>query len=289
MRQADVKNDDFSFISKQKYKSIYLNILKTAEKYDYSENELIEYDYSFDDNEITNLKVAYNIEALKDETEFKTFLNAINWVSYTLKSNKSPNAPLGDSVTIIKDVKAGKYAANCYTYAVVLNDVLCALGYRCKYVFCYPIDFHPLDCHVVNLVYSVERNKWILLDAANNVFFSDDQGNILDIQELRNCLVNDINVEVNLLDMYNNIKHLNKMLIKQKILTYMTKNMYRFGCYMNSQKDRKAICTSIDFYHLVPTTFMRVPCCLSEYDFEKKVKLTEHYLSDPHSFWSTPK
>ena len=289
MKIDDVKNNDFSFISQHRYRNVYLNILKTAEAYDYNQKKEVEFDYSFNHDQINILKEIFDIESLRDENEFETFLNATNWVSATLRSRKVPKGPSGSSVAIINDVKEDKYAANCYTHAVILNDVLCALGYKCKYVFCYPIDFHPIDCHVVNLVYSVKKNKWILLDSANNVFFTDNQGNVLSIKELRDCLINDIVVEVNLLDLYVNIKNSNKMLIKQKILTYMSKNMYRFGCYRNSQKDREATCTSVDFYHLVPSTFMNKPCNIIEYNHEKKIKLTEHYLLDPDTFWRTPK
>lgn len=288
LRQESIESNNFSFMSQQKYKKIYTLILKTAKTYDYSQNEIIQYDYSYDDDCIMKLKNTHNVELLRGETETKTFINAINWVSVNLKSNKKPKGPMGDSVSIINEIKNGRYAANCYTYAVVLNDVLCALGYKCKYIFCYPIDFHPIDCHVVNLVYSNEKNKWILLDSANNVFYSDYQGNMLDIEEMRNCLINDVEINVNLLEIYDNLKHLNKTLIKQKILTYMIKNLYRFGCYRNSQMDRNTFCKSIDFYHLVPNTYMQTPYSLSEYSLEKKIKLTEHFVLNPHPFWATP-
>ncbi len=275
-------------LSQHKYKQKYLAILKAGRQYDYSMKQTIVYDYSYDESSMMSLKTHYDIDALRDDIEIKTFFNATNWVSGILRSNGVPKGPTGSAIQIIKSVTEGKRAANCYAHAVVLNDVLCALGFICKYVFCYPIDLCPIDCHVVNLVYSMEKNKWILLDSANNVVFSDKDGNILNIEELRKCLICGEDVEVNLMNIYDNIEHLNRNFIKQKILIYMIKNMYRFGCYKNSYRDGDAKNRNVDFYHLIPSTYMEMPYSMAEYDFEQKVKKTEHYIVDPYSFWCVP-
>ncbi len=288
MKNPILANDELSFMSQHRYKHIYLNILKTGQNYDYSNGRKIDFDYAFKNEEVSFLNSKYQLEDLKDKSEFNTLFNATNWVSSILKSNEKPRGPKGNSVSIIEDVRNGKYGANCYAHAVVLNDVLCALGFKCKYIFCMPIDIHPFDCHVVNLVYCKEKSKWILLDSANNIFFTDLHGNVLDIAELRDCLINDMEIEVNLMDVYNNISPKNKILIKQKIITYMMKNMYRFGCYKNSHKDREARGTSTEFYHLVPISFMKEPCDLTVYHFEKKEKYTEHYMLNPDAFWGKP-
>ncbi len=143
--------NDIKFIGDSKYKKIYLNILKAASCYDKSELEPIKYDYSYNQNDIDLVKEKFDLTALKVESEFQTFVNALNWVSSLLKSNKLIQRPMGNATTIISDVTSGKCATNCYGYAIVLNEILCALGYQCKYVFCYPVSFHFLDCHVVNL------------------------------------------------------------------------------------------------------------------------------------------
>lgn len=58
------------------------------------------------------------------------------------------------------------YLCCFYAHAVVLNDVLLALGYISKYVFCMPVDYHFVDNHVVNLFFSKQLKKWVLFDAA---------------------------------------------------------------------------------------------------------------------------
>lgn len=151
--------NDIKFIGDSKYKKIYLNILKAASCYDKSELEPIKYDYSYNKNDIDLVKEKFDLAALKVESEFQTFVNALNWVSILLKSNKLIQRPMGNATTIISDVTSGKCATNCYGYAIVLNEILCALGYKCKYVFCYPVSFHFLDCHVVNLVFSNEQKN----------------------------------------------------------------------------------------------------------------------------------
>ena len=284
-----IESNEITNIVLRKNRNVYLSILKAAKKYDCSKREEFLFDYSYNVDEIELFKEIHKLNALIGKNENETIKNATNWVSLILKSKKEPKGPIGNSVQIIQDIKSGKYAGNCYTYAVVLNDVLISLGFKSKYIFCFPIDFHFSDCHVVNVVFSKERNKWILLDAANNMIYTDEQGELLGLSELREYLINEIDVEIHLLDIYKDVTDMNKTLYKQKILAYMTKNTYRFGCFMNSQKDRQAVCKTTKFYNLVPVSYIDKPCEVAEYCFETKVKKIEYYSSNSQAFWKLPK
>lgn len=118
--------------------------------------------------------------------------------------------PHGTSIDILEDVKNGKNSTSCYGYAVVLNDVLCALGYKCKYIFCKPIALHFIDCHVVNLVYSNDLHKWVILDVAQSVYYTDEFGCMLSLEELMNKIIDNRTINLNLLESYDNLTDLQK-------------------------------------------------------------------------------
>lgn len=275
-------------VSKFIYKDTYINLLRTANRYENQDIDII-FDYSFNEYDIERFKRTYDLEALKEDTELKTFIKATNWVSKILKSDLEPNYPMVNAVDLINDVKNKKYAANCYSHAVVLNETFCALGYKCRYVFCLPVDFHITDCHVVNLVYSEEKKKWMLFDSAQNLYYTNDSGDILNIFELKNCIINDMNININFLEaFYSEREQGNIELMKKRILTYMSKNLYRFECFKNPQTDCFLTSSMIKTYNLVPLNYMQTPFIRSLYIKEKCNKIMEYYTADADKFWALP-
>lgn len=172
-----------------KYRIIYNKILKSS--YDGYEHQNCDFhfDYSTDCEYMSEIKKLTDLSGfnkIKDKDEIRTFINATNWVSQSLMSNKTAKIEAVSSYELIRKVKEGAWAANCYAHAVVLNDVFHLLENKSRYVFCMPVDYHYSDNHVVNLVYSRKLKKWVLFDAAQNLYYTDKTGKILDVQEKPN-------------------------------------------------------------------------------------------------------
>lgn len=279
-------------ISSMNYRIIYDRILKSSRNGYESQNSAINFDYSIDCRYISEIKKLTGLsgfENIKSEDEIKTFINATNWVSQILLSDKEARIESVSSYELICKVKEGAWAANCYAHAVVLNDVFHLLGYKSRYVFCMPVDYHFTDNHVVNLVYSKQLKKWVLFDAAQNLYYTDDAGTLLDIRELRKCFIEDKPVHVELLDVYwSELGKKERIMFQNKVLIYMMKNVYRFHCFQNSILDRLAKGREITHYHLVPTNYMNTPFIRTFYDIESAVKHKEIYSSDEEKFWETP-
>lgn len=280
-------------ISSMNYKIIYKRILQSSHNGYKRQDSTLNFDYSVDSgymSEIKKLTELSGFDKIKNVDEIQTFINATNWVTQSLLSNKETKIEPVSSYELICKVKEGAWAANCYAHAVVLNDVFHLLGYKSRYIFCMPIDYHFTDNHVVNLVYSTKLNKWLLFDAAQNLYYTDKMGIILNLQELRKCFIQDQVINVELLDVYwPGLTKRERIMFQNKVLIYMMKNVYRFQCYQNSFLDRLAKGREITHYHLVPTTYMNTPFTHTFYDIKLAIKYKEIYCSDEKKFWEIPK
>ncbi len=50
-------------------------------------------------------------------------------------------------------------------------QLLLALGFKARWVMCLPMDLRDDECHCVTEVYSKELEKWIVVDAAFDLFY----------------------------------------------------------------------------------------------------------------------
>lgn len=252
-------NIDYSALTN---KNIYLGFLKaSANNYGIDRCDNIEFEYDIDEEDQKQLSSFFDFSILVDVDELSTFTNAVNWVSENLLSKKSSDIKKENSFCIINNVIKGEYAANCYAHAVVLNDIFRLLGYKARYIFCMPIDYHFADNHVVNLVFSKKEKRWMMFDAAQNLYYTDDNGKVMDIRTFRNYLIRGENINVNLLPVYWASLNDNRerMLYFEKVLIYMSKNMYRFACFKNGHKDRLAQGRVVEIINLVPNTYIDLP------------------------------
>lgn len=275
------------------YKTVYERILKASDTYYSHQDGDISFSYEIDEKYISELGKLTTVEGFeqiwnKDETQ--TFINATNWVSKVLLSEKSTVIEPICSYDLIQNVQNGLYGANCYAHAVVLNDVFRLLGFKCKYVFCLPIDYHYTDNHVVNLVYSEQKNKWMLFDSAQNLYYTNKDGSIMDLRELRKSFVEDKPVNVCLLDeFWSALEYKEKIMLQNKTLVYMMKNTYRVCCFQNAFMDRLATNRKVIQYHLVPSNYIATPFIHTYYNTRSNTKHVEIYSSDEDAFWMAPK
>lgn len=278
---------------KMVFKPIYNKILKASSSGYMHQNCGISFDYAVDYEYLSDsekIMLLNQFGQIQNENETQTFINATNWVSRILLSDQNGTIEPISGYELIRKVKERIYAANCYAHAVVLNDVFRLLGYTSKYVFCMPVDYHFSDNHVVNLVYSKQQHKWMLFDAAQNVYYTNENGVILDIQELRRCFIEDRHINVCLLDAYwSDLGKKERIMFQNRNLVYMMKNTYRFSCFKNSYVDRLATNRKVIHYHLVPANYMQTPFTQVFYNMRTATKHIEVYSSDEAAFWSVPK
>lgn len=81
-------------------------------------------------------------------------------------------------------------AFNCRLHAILLHEMLLAEGITNRFVTCLPADSLDSDCHVVNLVWLPERQKWAMLDSDMQAWAEDETGTPLSLAEMRERYLN---------------------------------------------------------------------------------------------------
>ena len=104
-------------------------------------------------------------------------------------------------------------------------------------VTCMPKDTTIL-LHVINVVWSKTLDKWIWMDPTNNAYVSDEKGNLLSIEEVRNKLILGDALVVNDNANWNNKEKVTK---EHYLDYYMSKNLYWINCNAKNEWDIETI------------------------------------------------
>ena len=78
---------------------------------------------------------------------------------------------------------------NCRWHAILLSELLLSIDIKNRFVTCLPEDEHDQDCHVVNLVWLPEMNKWAMIDSDMQEYVTDPDGIPLSLEEMRAELI----------------------------------------------------------------------------------------------------
>ena len=78
---------------------------------------------------------------------------------------------------------------NCRWHSIILSELLLAAGIKNRFITCLPEDKHDGDCHVVNLVWLPELNKWAMLDSDMVEYVTGADGIPLSLEEMREVII----------------------------------------------------------------------------------------------------
>lgn len=108
------------------------------------------------------------------------------------------------------------------------------MGIPSRVITCMPKTYIN-DCHVINAVYSSTLGKWLWIDPTNNAWVTDEQGNLLSVEEVRARLRNGQPVQVNEDANWNNEK---KTTTEDYLYEYMAKicSTWKAGHAMGSTR-----------------------------------------------------
>lgn len=171
-------------------------------------------------------------------SEIEKALNLLSWCHQNVLHNggaKDVEFVRKTSLDILRYAykKGREYGVYCRLQAIVFSECCLALGIKSRILHCLPFSPYDFDTHVVSIVYSTTLNKWILLDAGNNQYFTDENGVLLSPMEIRTKLGNNEPIKCHIED--DNYKH------------YMAKNLFYFKSPLNNtfgsdlQPDQKTV------------------------------------------------
>jgi hypothetical protein len=230
-----VVHEQDSAYSQVIYQPSYLDILKKAVQYD-STDYLDLPHFTYQDSsarQLRNLRKTFNLDSIAGSgDEISRLLNVMHWVHDGITHNgNQPNPLIKNARHMINVCKSKNKALNCRGLAIVLNECYLALGYKSMYVTCMPKDSIFSNCHVINTVFSHNLQKWIWLDPTHDTYVTDENGDFLGIQEVREYLTQDKPLLINPSANWNNQYPTEKI---DYLDEYMAKNLYRLECPLHS-------------------------------------------------------
>jgi hypothetical protein len=275
-----------------KYKPSRLQILKNAGKYNYSDNRFVpKFTYQLTENpNLQRIRKDLKLDSIAGKgSELSQIFNLLHWVHNLVKHDGSSDNPtLKNAIELINVCKAENRGVNCRMLATILNECYLSMGIKSRYITCMPKETKFDDCHVINMVYSKELEKWIWIDPTFDSYVMDEKGNLLGIQEVRERLVKGLPLVLNADANWNR----ENLQTKEDYLeNYMAKNLYRLQTPLNSEYDTETNKSGkeITYVELLPLDGIeQTPQKKEQTNNSTEVKYIYYKTNNPNLFWSKP-
>ena len=275
-----------------KYKPSRLDILKGAGKYNYTDNRFIpKFEYQSAGNpNLQKIRQDLKLDSIAGKgSELSQIFNLLHWVHNLVRHDGSSDNPtLKNAIDLIKVCKVENRGVNCRMLATILNECYLSIGIKSRYITCMPKETEFDDCHVINMVYSKELEKWIWIDPTFDSYVMDEKGNLLGIQEVRERLVKGLPLVLNADANWNR----ENLQTKEDYLdNYMAKNLYRLQTPLNSEYDTETWKSGkeVTYIELLPIDGIeQTPQKKEQTNNSTGVKFIYYKTNNPNLFWTKP-
>lgn len=285
-------NDTIKALTQIAYKPGYLDILKTAGQYNLADKrEIPRFTYeSKDKPELVALRTGFNLDSIAGKgNEVSQILNLMHWVHNLIPHDGNHDNPsVKNALSMIAQCKQEKRGLNCRGLATVLNECYLSLGIPSRFVTCMPKDSVFQDCHVINLVFSRELKKWLWIDPTNDAYVMNEKGELLDIREVRERLINGKPL---ILNPEANWNHMASQTKEEYLENYMAKNLFRLECPVESAYDYETWKNgkTVSYIELLPlNTYRQLPQKSTETIQKTGTTFTYYKTNNPDLFWKIP-
>ena len=275
-----------------KYQPSRLDILKSAEKYNYSDNRFIpKFEYQSAENpNLKKIRQDLKLDSIAGKgSELSQIFNLLHWVHNLVKHDGSSNNPtLKNAIELINVCKVENRGVNCRMLATILNECYLSLGIKSRYITCMPKETNFDDCHVINMVYSNELKKWIWIDPTFDSYVMDEKGNLLGIQEVRERLIKG---QPLILNADANWNRENLQTKEDYLENYMAKNLYRLQTPLISEYDTETWKSGkeVTYVELIALDGIeQTPQKKEQTNNSTGVKFTYYKTNNPNLFWTKP-
>ncbi|MBP3533091.1 MAG: transglutaminase domain-containing protein [Alistipes sp.] len=149
-------------------------------------------------------------------------------------ANQTVQPETRNAIELWKYTRSVEPAFNCRLHSIMLHELLLSCGIVNRFVTCLPADSEDCDCHVVNVVWLPEAEKWAMIDSDMRAWVSDLSGVPLSLAEMRERFIADEPVEVH---------HLfDADWSDDDYCSYWAKNLYWFDCWEETGYDKEVGC-----------------------------------------------
>lgn len=269
-----------------------LEILQKGKAYNYSDNRFIpEFQYQSKDHpDLVKIRKELHLDSIAGNgNELSQIFNLMHWIHNLVKHDGSSNSPgKRNAIDLIQVCKTENRGVNCRMLATILNECYLAMGIKSRHITCMPRETQFQDCHVINMVYSTELDKWIWIDPTFAAYVMDEKGNLLGIQEVRERLINNQPV------ILNPDANWNRSTLQTKahyLEYYMAKNLYRLQTPLTSKYNLETWGEKqeVTYVELLPLDGIQQTPQKEESTLQKnKVKFINYKTNNPNLFWTKP-
>lgn len=285
-------NDKDSALTQVRSEHFYLETLKKAGLYDFSDQrEIPKFTYqSKNDPNLVALREGLKLDSVAGGgSDVSRILNLLHWVHDLIPHDGNHENPtVKNAMSMIAECKKSNRGLNCRGLATVLNECYLALGIPSRFVTCMPKDSVFDDCHVINMVYSRDLQKWLWIDPTNDAYVMNEHGELLGIEEVRARIVNG---QALILNPDANWNHRATTEKEYYLGYYMAKNLYRMECPVASEYDTETWKPGkkVAYVELLPLAAGRQTPQKSERTNKRSgVTFVNYKTNNPGLFWGKP-
>jgi len=272
------------------YEQSYLDKLKKASKYNLKDERYIPkftYQPETDEN-LVKLRNEYNLDSVAGQgNEVSKIINLMYWVHDVVRHAGDSNNPESkNAIDLINTCKAENRGVNCRMMATILNECYLAIGIKSRFVTCMPKETKFDDCHVINMVYSEQLQKWVWMDPSFCAYVMNEKGELLGLSEVRERLISGktliLNPDANWNKKISYIK-------EQYLDNYMAKNLYRMQCLQHSEYNAETFQEGMErtYIELLPLDGIEQEPQKEESKYNNN-KRTNYKTNNPDVFWAKP-
>lgn len=198
--------------------------LRTAGTYS---ADTVQYDFTYiqDTRRARETREYFRLDTLLrgDATTWDNALALAKFVAANIPhANQTIYPEKSNAIALWEYHKSVEPAFNCRLHSIMLHELLLASGIANRFVTCLPQDSEDSDCHVVNIVWIPELQKWAMIDSDMQAYLTDKAGTPLSLEQMRRSYIDGDPFEVHRLFDENNTDY---------YTSYWAKNLYWFQCW----------------------------------------------------------
>lgn len=256
----------------------YVQLLKEAKPF--STDVTLELDFRYVQDSLWQSRIDgyFNLDSIigqdADAGTWETALTIARFVSANIPhANQKVQPKALNSIALWDYTRTVERGINCRLHSIVLHELLLAAGITNRFVTCLPADSADQDCHVVNMVWLPEMDKWAMLDSDMQAYMTDLDGTPLGLQEMRDYYISGKKMKVCPLLGRHNVNY-------PYYRAYWAKNLYWFFCWEETGYDKETDSRNGGrVVYLVPEGFT---------PFIEPVSGTGIVIHDVDEFWTSP-
>jgi len=239
--------------------------------------------FDFSNKNFFALKNKYELDKISGNSDdLSKALNILFWLcEHTYHNGAYTNHVPPNALDLLEFSfdKGESGGINCKNLAYILTECLLSIGLPARTVFIYPFSYEDLDNHVVTHVYIKSIAKWIMLDPTWCGYFSDEDGNILNLIEIQNTFANNHDIYINDAFSHNGKKLAKNTEQVQWYKRYMAKNMFYFKINEIGTFEQDNIGRDL---HVCPENFNVVENTKRNLEYRLEwIRAEEHHYDEP--------